>query len=83
MINGKKLRSVVDERGRVLIPQKVRESAGISSGTIVQMQQKGKIVEVIPTSEKRRTWRDLSGLEPKRTGRPSWPTPEEIKSIWE
>jgi len=77
------MQSVVDEKGRLLIPQNVRESAGITSGSVVEMRQKGKIVEVIPTSRKRRTWIDLCGIKPKRTGKPSWPTPEEIKSIWE
>ncbi|MHB8566800.1 MAG: hypothetical protein ACYC7D_00595 [Nitrososphaerales archaeon] len=77
------MQSTVDEKGRLLIPQSVRESTGMISGTIVQMRQKGKVIEVIPTSRKRRTWSDLCGIKPKRTGKPSWPTPEEIKNIWE
>ena len=77
------MQSVVDEKGRVLIPQSIRENSGITIGTVVEMKQKGKIVEVIPTARKRRTWSDLYGIKPKRTGKPSWPTPEEIKSIWD
>ncbi len=76
----------MDEKGRLLIPQSFRESAGIIAGTVVQMKQRGRIVEVIPTSKKRnnaRSWREFYGIKPKRTGKPSWPSPEEIKSIWE
>ena len=52
------LDSVVDKKGRILIPKKVRESAGISGGTVVKVRQRGRIVEVIPTAKKgRRTWR--------------------------
>jgi AbrB family looped-hinge helix DNA binding protein len=80
---GDDLESVVDEKGRLLIPQSLRERIGITSGTVVKMREKGEIVEIVPTSRKRRTWKDLHGIKPKRTGKPSWPTPEEIKSIWE
>jgi bifunctional DNA-binding transcriptional regulator/antitoxin component of YhaV-PrlF toxin-antitoxin module len=77
------MQSSVDDRGRVLIPQSVRENTGMTRGTVVRVQQKGAVVEVIPTSKKQRRWKDLAGINPKRTGKPVWPTPEEIKSIWE
>jgi bifunctional DNA-binding transcriptional regulator/antitoxin component of YhaV-PrlF toxin-antitoxin module len=73
----------VDEKGRMLIPLQVRESAGIIRGTVVKVRQKGRVIEIIPTTRKRRGWKDLYGVKPKRTGKPEWPTPEEIKSMWE
>ncbi len=80
------MQSVIDERGRILLPQAVREDMGLSKGTILQLEQKGKSI-VINTSKqqkkRRQTWSDLAGIKPKRTGKPKWPTPKEIKSIWE
>ena len=76
------LESLIDEKGRMLIPREVRESVGMKKGTVVKVKQKGKIVEVTPTNRQHRTWKDMYGIRPKRTAKPSWPTPEEIKSIW-
>ncbi len=75
--------TIMDERGRVLIPQEIRERLGLSEGTIVEIAEVGKEVVLKPISRKRRTWKDLCGTEPQRTGKPKWPTVKEIKSIWE
>jgi AbrB family looped-hinge helix DNA binding protein len=41
---GKPLETVVDERGRVLIPQELREEVGLDEGTVVNLQKgKGRI----------------------------------------
>ncbi len=74
---------MVDERGRILIPQEIRERLGLSEGTIVEVAEVGREVVIKPIRRKRRTWRDLWGIEPQRTGKPEWPTAKEIKSIWE
>ena len=45
--------------------------------------EKGKDIVVIKLLRKhRRGWRQLRGLAPERTGKPEWPTTEEIKDIW-
>ena len=74
---------MVDERGRILIPQEIRERLGLSEGTIVEVAEVGREVVIKPISRKRRTWKDLCGIKPKRTGEPEWPIAQEIKSIWE
>ena len=79
------METVVDERGRVLIPQQLREEAGIEEGTIVKVEKgEGKTIQIAPLKGAARlAWKDLNGIKPRRTGKPKWPTPREIKSIWE
>jgi|GEM_PF-849269 len=74
--------TVVDQRGRVLIPEDVREGAGLDEGTIVRVENQEDGILIKPIRRGKRTWRELCGLIPKRTGKPEWPTTEEIKSIW-
>ena len=77
------METVVDERGRVLIPQGLRSEVGLDEGTVVTIKKEGRHALMLAASSKgRRTWEELKGLEPTRTGKPKWPTPEEIKSIW-
>ena len=78
------MESIVDERGRVLIPQELRAELGLTEGTVVRLQKRseGSIV-LRPARQSRRTWKDLNGVEPVRTGKPEWPSPEEAKAIWE
>jgi AbrB family looped-hinge helix DNA binding protein len=82
---GKTLETVIDERGRVLIPQNLREEAGMEEGTVVTLEKgKGQTIQIRPAKRRKRlSWSDLKGTEPERTAKPEWPTPEEIKSIWE
>ena len=76
--------TVVDERGRVLIPQGLRTEVGLEEGTVVTIKKEGRqALLLVALSRGRRTWKELNGLEPTRTGKPKWPTPEEIKGIWE
>ena len=79
------METVVDERGRVLIPQELREEAGLEEGTVVKVEKgKGRTIQIAPLKRGTRlAWKDLDGIKPRRTGKPEWPTPEEIKSIWE
>ncbi len=75
--------TVVDQRGRVLIPEEIREGAGLDEGTIVKVERQEDAIVIKPVRKSKRTWKQLCGLTPKRTGKPEWPTPEEIKSIWQ
>jgi AbrB family looped-hinge helix DNA binding protein len=79
------METVVDERGRVLIPRELRAEVGLDEGTVVQIRKGAKDSIVLAPSKKkgRRSWKQLCGLNPTRTGEPEWPTPEEIKSVWE
>jgi bifunctional DNA-binding transcriptional regulator/antitoxin component of YhaV-PrlF toxin-antitoxin module len=77
------METLVDERGRVLIPQGLRSEVGLEEGMTVTIKKEGKNALLLAASSKgRRTWEELNGLEPARTGKPKWPTPQEIKSIW-
>jgi AbrB family looped-hinge helix DNA binding protein len=74
--------TVIDERGRVLIPEEIRSSTGLSGGTLVAVEKKDKVIVIRRLSKGKREWRQLCGLVPKRTGKPDWQTPEEPKNIW-
>ena len=75
--------TVVDQRGRVLIPEAIREDTGLDHGTVVEVEKEGERVVIKPIRKKKRTWKQLCGTRPKRTGKPDWPSPREIKSIWQ
>lgn len=74
--------TIVDRRGRVLIPEAIRESMGLVGGTVVAMEREGDRVVIKPLRKSKRGWTRLCGLVPKRIGRPEWPTPKDIKNIW-
>lgn len=75
--------TVVDGRGRVLIPEEIREISGLRTGTVVAVEKYEDRIIIKPVRKSRRAWKQLCGLAPQRTGEPQWPTPEEIKSIWQ
>jgi AbrB family looped-hinge helix DNA binding protein len=79
------METVVDERGRVLIPQELRRELGLDEGTVVDMEKSEGGIIMTPARRKHFSWKELNGTKPKtkRTVRQQWPTPEEIKSIWE
>ena len=72
-----------DGRGRVLIPEEIRETSGLQTGTVVAVEKQEDRIIIKPVGKSRRAWKQLCGLAPRRTGKPQWPTPEEIKSIWQ
>jgi AbrB family looped-hinge helix DNA binding protein len=74
--------TVVDQRGRVLIPEDVRKGTGLDEGTVVKVETQDDGILITPIRKSKRSWKQLCGVVPRRTGKPEWPTPEEIKSIW-
>jgi AbrB family looped-hinge helix DNA binding protein len=87
------MESLVDERGRILIPKNLRELLGIKEGSSVEIVEDIKEGSLtIKTSTKAKSSRrkpgvkELYGIGVKvnKTGKPEpWPSPREIKSIWE
>jgi len=77
------METMVDERGRVLIPLGMRRELGLDEGTAVELEKAGQGVLVTPAKRRRLSWKDLHGMRPERTGKPEWPAPKEIKGIWE
>jgi bifunctional DNA-binding transcriptional regulator/antitoxin component of YhaV-PrlF toxin-antitoxin module len=74
---------VVDARGRVLIPQQLRVDLGLDKGVVVDLQKEKGTIVITPAKKRRLSWKQMHGVKPKRTGKAEWPTPKEIKSIWE
>jgi AbrB family looped-hinge helix DNA binding protein len=77
------METVIDARGRVLIPQQLREDLGLDEGVVVELQKEKGTIVITPAKRKRLSWKELNGIKPKRTGKAEWPAPEEIKGIWE
>ena len=63
------------------MPENVREVAGLGKGTVVRVEKEDEGVIIKPFRRGKRTWKQLCGLAPKRTGKPEWPITEEIKNI--
>lgn len=73
----------IDAKGRVVIPQPVREKLQLKEGMRLSIEEKEDVILLKPKKEKKRKIEDFFGLKVERTGRPEWATPKEIKSIWE
>jgi len=73
----------IDAKGRVVIPQAVREKLGIKEGMLISVEEREGCVLLRPKREQKRRIEDFFGLKVERTGKPEWATPKEIKSIWE
>jgi len=70
----------LDSKGRVVIPPDLRE--GLGDHIVIRKTEDG-IVLVPGTKEDRVTeFLKILESEPKRTGKPSNPGPEKMKSIW-
>jgi AbrB family looped-hinge helix DNA binding protein len=55
-------------RGRILIPEDTREGAGLDEGTIVRVERQDEGIVIQPIGRRKRTWKQLCGIIPKRTG---------------
>lgn len=83
----------MDDRGRILIPKELRERFNLKEGSPVEIVEdaKNSIITIKPSpktksSRKKPRLKELYGVGAtvRKTGKPEpWPTPKEIKSIWE
>ncbi|ODS37338.1 hypothetical protein BEH94_07120 [Candidatus Altiarchaeales archaeon WOR_SM1_SCG] len=76
----------IDTKGRVVIPQPIRKKLGIGKETPLLIEERNCEVLLKPMKKKRKKKKEIKdffGLTVKRTGKPEWITPKEIKSIWE
>jgi len=72
----------MDAKGRVMIPQLIRKKLGVGEGIPLLIEEREQGVLLKPMRKKKKI-EDFFGLKVKRTGKPEWTTPREIKSIWE
>ena len=75
--------SVVDGKGRIVVPQEIREDLKIGEGTVVEIKKGKDEIIIKPARNKKRGLMDFYAIQPRRTGKPKWATTNEIKSIWE
>ena len=67
--------TIIDQRGRVFIPDEIMREP-------VRVKKQDEGIATKPVRKAKRSWKQLCGITPKRTGKPEWPTPREIKNIW-
>jgi DNA-binding transcriptional regulator/RsmH inhibitor MraZ len=70
----------IDSKGRLCIPQKIREQIG-DTATLKQTMEGFLIVPGKPTNFQEE-FRKVICSEPKRKAKPKLVTPKEMKSIW-
>lgn len=75
--------TTIDERGRIVIPQDIRERLDLHPSTILELKERKDEIVLKPIRKKKKGIMDFYAIKPKRTGKPKWATPEEIKRIWE
>jgi len=72
--------ATIDAKGRILIPPEFRE--GLGDHIVIRKTEAGVIL--VPGRKEERVAEFLKVLEsePRRTGKPTNPGPERIKSVW-
>ena len=70
----------VDSKGRVCIPAEIREQIG----DVAVLKKTAKGYLLLPGKKKDflEEFRKVMMSEPRRTGKPKFVSPEEMKSIW-
>jgi hypothetical protein len=73
---------MMDRRRRLPIAEETGENIGPDRETTVEGKKLEERMLIKPVRKSKRTWKQLCGLSPQRTGKPEWPPPDEIKNIW-
>jgi AbrB family looped-hinge helix DNA binding protein len=68
----------VDSKGRVVIPEGLREDLG----QVVVVKKTDEGILLRPVKGKPNNLERILDFEPRRTARPENPRPEEMKKIW-
>jgi len=58
------MKSVVGERGQVVIPKQIREKLGLEKGTILEVETTGDNNSIVlrPMRKRRKDWREWIGI---------------------
>ncbi len=74
--------SIVDEKGRIVIPKHLAEELGLTKGDKISFEKKKQslIIKKAKASEKRLD--EIMSWNPKRMGKPEPVSPQEMKEIW-
>ena len=64
-----------------MVPRRIRNRIGLDEGTVVEVLEGEGEITIRPVGRKRRVWKSLCGIRPRRVSKPSWPTVREIKGI--
>lgn len=57
------MKSIVGERGQIVIPKQIRERLGLEKGMVLEVEttKDDNVILLKPTRKKRRDWRDWIG----------------------
>jgi AbrB family looped-hinge helix DNA binding protein len=58
------MKSIVGERGQIVIPKQIREKLGLEKGTILEVETTGDDNSIVlrPMRKKRKDWREWIGI---------------------
>ena len=70
----------VDSRGRICLPAEIRKELG----NVVTLKKTSKGYLLTPDRQTKflEEFRKVITRKPRRTGKPTFPSPEKMKSIW-
>jgi len=74
--------TVLDDRGRVVLPKEVLEELGASKGDAVVFEKRGKDLVIMKASSKGGRLEEIMDWNPKRTGKMEKVSPKTMKGIW-
>lgn len=57
------MKSIIGERGQIVIPKQIREKLGLERGTILEVETSGddNLIVLRPMRKKRKDWREWIG----------------------
>jgi len=74
--------SIVDEKGRVMIPKHVAEELNLSKGDVVAFEKREHLFVVRKVEFAKKRLEEVMDWDPERTDEPEPVSPREMKEIW-
>jgi AbrB family looped-hinge helix DNA binding protein len=75
-------KSILDEKGRVVLPREIAEELGLSKGSVLRFEREGKDIVLRKAPSARKGLEEVMDWDPERTGKVEKVTPRVMKEIW-
>ncbi|MCP8314207.1 MAG: AbrB/MazE/SpoVT family DNA-binding domain-containing protein [archaeon] len=74
--------SIIDGKGRIVIPKHLAEEIGLTKGDKVIFEKKKQFLMIKKAKAPEKRLDEIMSWNPKRTGKPEPVSPREMKEIW-